>query len=230
MPDVRPDQGHATTKLGLAAGVEDGRGFTELRWRPAYHDLLDPDAGYTEGAQIELLDLTLRAREGESRVALQSLDLVDIVSLTPRTDLFHPFSWSARLGWQRRLPQGSDDDRGLLFDVTVGGGVTYRPTAHTRVYALAQVQTAVDRELDEGYALAAGARLGMLIDPLPGWRVSLEVDTLDGLGGTDPERRRASLAQRMTVTRNLALDLTVRRTEELGLEYDEATLGVNWYF
>jgi hypothetical protein len=61
---VRPDQGHGTSRIAVGGGRRDGANFVELRARPTYHDLMDPDAGYVRGAQIEYLDLAVRDYSG----------------------------------------------------------------------------------------------------------------------------------------------------------------------
>ena len=64
-PSVRPDQGHESARAALGIGARDGRLFQSLRLRPGYHQLLDPEAGYLRGAEIDFLDLELRRYAGE---------------------------------------------------------------------------------------------------------------------------------------------------------------------
>jgi len=49
VPEVRPDQGHGTSRVSIGGGRRDGLNFVELRVRPTYHDLMDPEAGYVAG-------------------------------------------------------------------------------------------------------------------------------------------------------------------------------------
>ncbi|MEK7269088.1 MAG: DUF4105 domain-containing protein, partial [Nitrospirota bacterium] len=58
-----PEQGHKTSRAGLGAGWRNDELFEELTVRAGYHDLLDPEIGYTPDAQIELLALSLRHYE-----------------------------------------------------------------------------------------------------------------------------------------------------------------------
>ncbi|MFW5825408.1 MAG: DUF4105 domain-containing protein, partial [Marinobacter sp.] len=56
-PGVRDDEGHDTMRAGAATGYTGQRHYSELSLRPAYHDLLDPPAGYRRGAQLQFLRL-----------------------------------------------------------------------------------------------------------------------------------------------------------------------------
>src|SRR5690554_4666189 len=59
-PDIRDDQGHDTFRLSLGSGQMAHSEFTQLTLRPAYHDVLDPPAGYRTGAQLQFLRLDAR--------------------------------------------------------------------------------------------------------------------------------------------------------------------------
>ena len=48
-------EGRANLSDGYAY-IDNGEAFLEARVRPAFHDLLDPQGGYTRGAQIDFLD------------------------------------------------------------------------------------------------------------------------------------------------------------------------------
>src|SRR5690606_15137402 len=56
-PEIRDDQGHDTFRLSLGGGRYGDRNFSQLTLRPAYHDVLDPPAGYRSGAQLQFLRL-----------------------------------------------------------------------------------------------------------------------------------------------------------------------------
>ncbi len=66
----RPEVGHGTSRVGLGGGWRQDEFFEELSVRAGYHDLLDPDTGFTPGSQIELLSLSLRHynRRDQSRL------------------------------------------------------------------------------------------------------------------------------------------------------------------
>ncbi|MBE2293753.1 MAG: DUF4105 domain-containing protein, partial [Phycisphaerales bacterium] len=90
---TRPETGHASRRIGLGFGQRDGTNFLELSARASYHDLLEPDAGYTPDAQIELLNIALRHYADRGRLALERLTLLDITSLPPSNALNPRPAW-----------------------------------------------------------------------------------------------------------------------------------------
>ncbi|MFA5205570.1 MAG: DUF4105 domain-containing protein, partial [Lentisphaeria bacterium] len=96
-PPPRPDLGHASNRLTLAVGREAGKNYTEIGWRPAYHDLTDPQDGYLPGAAIEFMNLVLRAGQevGGEGLTLQRLDLLRLRSFSPVDRFYQPMSWKA---------------------------------------------------------------------------------------------------------------------------------------
>ena len=95
----RPERGHSTSRAGLGAGWRQDEFFEELSVRAGYHDLLDPDVGFTSGAQIELLSLSLRHYNRRDQSRLERFKLADIVSLTPMDALFKSPSWKISAGY-----------------------------------------------------------------------------------------------------------------------------------
>ena len=114
---LSPDRAHDSKRAALAYGVREGRDFAQLGLRMSFHDLEDRSAGFLEGAQINIGSLDLRVDREDAR--LQALDLVDIVSLTPRDAWFQPWSWGVRAGLERAL---DDPQQRLAAHVTGGGG------------------------------------------------------------------------------------------------------------
>src|SRR3989475_11674252 len=95
----RPELGHSTSRAGLGAGWRQDEVFEELTGRGGDHDLLDPDVGFTSGAQIELLSFSLRHYNRRDQSRLERFKLADIVSLTPMDALFKSPSWKISAGY-----------------------------------------------------------------------------------------------------------------------------------
>jgi hypothetical protein len=117
-PAVRPDEGHRSARFAVEAGWRGDRAYLELRLRPAFHDLLDRQGGYTRGAQIQLLDLALRWYPGKGDFRVQEAVLVDLVSLAPWGRLFRSVSYRFDTGLRTRV-RGRED---LSVWRTRGGG------------------------------------------------------------------------------------------------------------
>lgn len=92
----QPERGHRTSRIGLGGGWREDEWFEELTLRAGYHDLLDPELGYTPDAQIELLALSLRHYEKRDQTRVERFTLADIVSLSPMDSLFRSPSWKVR--------------------------------------------------------------------------------------------------------------------------------------
>src|SRR6478672_13263010 len=79
----RPDLGHGTSRIGIGAGWRNDRAFEEINLRAAYHDLLDPEPGYTPDAQIEVMSFAVRHSHNPSQARLERFTPLNMVSLAP---------------------------------------------------------------------------------------------------------------------------------------------------
>ena len=105
MQPENPLSAHKSAKITLGAGTHENYSFT---FRPAMHDIYDPDRGFTEGAYIDFFALTVEKKK------LQRFDFVSVTSLSPIESFFTPWSWKVHIGVQRYK------DRKSRF--TFGGG------------------------------------------------------------------------------------------------------------
>jgi hypothetical protein len=228
VPEVRPDQGHASSRIGLGVGRRAGQNFRELQARAAYHDVLDPTGGYVRGAQIEFFDLRVRHYESSS-ARVEKFTLVDILSLSPRDDFFHPWSWKIAGGWQRMF--AADGREPLAFGVDGGaGGAWSTADGRTLAYVLLDGSTRINGELDSGYALGAGASVGVLFDAAPSWRLHGYAREQRYFLGQQDTPWEFGLQQRLSIRRNLALRLDLGRRRELDRSFGTTMASVLVYF
>lgn len=228
VPMIRPDQGHKSARIGGGIGFDDDDGFAEITFRPGYHDLLDPEGGYTRGAQIEVFSTALRYYFAESRLDLESIRLLDIVSLVPRSRLLKPFSWKAAAQLTRR--QFAPGDRPLVPQLGGGMGLTYELFANTLGFLFAEAALPISSRFDHGVTLGMGPRLGLLGDVSARWRVEL--------AGSwhwyvTPDRRSSyeiALSQRVMLRSQSALRLTIARKREFGSDFTAGSLALHVYF
>lgn len=227
-PEVRPDQGHASSRVTLGVGRRGGQNFQEVQARAAYHDIMDPAGGYVRGAQIEFFDLRVRHYESSS-ARVERLTLVDILSLVPRDDFFHPWSWKIAGGWQRMF--ATDGSEPLAFGVDGGaGGAWSTADGRTLAYVLLDGSTRINGKLDNGYALGAGASLGVVFDAAPSWRLHGYARELRYFLGQEDTSWEFGLQQRLSIRRNLALRLDLARRRELDRSFGTTTASVLLYF
>lgn len=147
---VSPDAGHGTQMVAAGGGRRDGEDFADFRYRMTYHDLLDNPTGFLQGAQIEGLDAHLRSTAPDE-LKLESLDVIHIRSLAPRSTFVKPMSWYIQTGLERAQVY---DERELVRFVQGGMGLSWRRGA-MQPYVLASLRL----ENNEGYrpAIEAGA-------------------------------------------------------------------------
>lgn len=117
-----PEKGHGTQMITVGGGQRDAAGFGEIGYRLTYHDLIDNPQGFLKGAQIEGLDLRLRHSEDDS-LSLESLDLINIRSLSPRNAFVKPLSWFVQAGLEQAQVY---EDRDLVGFVQGGAGLSWR--------------------------------------------------------------------------------------------------------
>ncbi|WP_203299645.1 DUF4105 domain-containing protein [Marinobacter sediminum] len=158
-PEIRDDQGHNTFRASISAGQQAHREFTELTLRPAYHDVLDPPAGYRRGAQLQFLRLDARYYTDNDELQLEQLIGVEIRSLSPRDQFFSPLSWQVGFGG-RRSDNGSK--RVLTPYLEGGAGGSWLLGNHLQAFAIATADLEIDDDLRRGYDAAPGADIGLL--------------------------------------------------------------------
>lgn len=224
-PAVRPDQGHGTARVVLGTGARDGIGFTELRLRPAYHDLVDPQSGYSEGAQINFFDIAARWYPDENDHELRWFRFVDIVSLSPRDAFFQPLSWRFTAALERRTIAGDE----LPFSISAGVGGAWQLRPRLLGFALAELDILAEDDLPDGYAVGAGPLLGLYATP---------TDRLALLAGARARRytglwtheAEAFLQAGYELRRDLAARVELTSTHLEDDQLFEGGVSLHWYF
>ncbi len=196
-PPVRDDEGHGSSRLMLSANRIDGLWRADARWRIAYHDIMDVPSGFVPGAQIQMGEFDLGYLEGEG-VQLNSLTVVDVLSLSHMTDFQSPVAWGVSGGLDRFQAPGSE----LFGYLNIGFGRAWhtrvpgpedRPTGDGRLFVLGQVTARADNQFRDGYQLTAGPRVGWL------WQGALTQElisfTWEPLTAGDDHIRRALLIE-----------------------------------
>jgi hypothetical protein len=227
-PGTRPDNGHATSRVSFGTGSRDGQNFQELAFHPTYHEVMDPEGGYVRGAQIEFFDTVVRHYNGGD-TRLERFVPADILSLAPRDDFFQPRSWRVSGGWQRSFVKNGSEP--LVAFLDGGAGATWANRGgHALFYALAETGIRVNRELDGGYGIGAGARVGAMVDLTTRWRANAYASGFSYFLGENDQPRRIGLEQRFTLGRDSALRFDLERRREAGREFGSGTLSLQLYF
>jgi hypothetical protein len=220
-PATPPDAGHRTLRVAASTIYEGDDLSLALRLRPAYHDLLDDPGGYTDGAEINFLDLGLRLDPDDGSLRIDDLQLLNIVSLAPRDDLFKPVSFSIDTGLRRRPSSNvfDDVDNDLGYYLQGGPGLAWGDSDLLGyVFGLGSLDA--NRALSPGYALGAGASAGVLAYPLRDLQLKAETGMLEYVAGDDGYYRWAKLQSQYNLSRRLGL------RNEIGWENTAVDAGV----
>ncbi|MFI5362411.1 MAG: DUF4105 domain-containing protein [Elusimicrobiota bacterium] len=159
-----PEDGHLRHRLMAGEGFSKGDSFTELAWRPGYHDLLDRPRGYPPGAAIDGLSWRLRYDRDERRLYVRDARLVDIDSIAPWDSWTRKMSWSAGTGLDAAFELGKPPPRSLVYESHAAAGLAAAPWEGALAYALAQAEGEVGSPLRDGYAAGGALRAGLAVD------------------------------------------------------------------
>jgi hypothetical protein len=225
---ARPDQGHGTTKISAAVGVHRGKLFGELNVRPEFHALLDPDGGYLPGAQIKFLDTAVRHGAASERFFLQSLHVIDIVSISPRNAFFKPVSWKVNTGFDRETLR--DRKEHLIYRLNTGGGFSYASPFGGIWYALGEMDVNAGPKFRAGVAAAPGFSLGGTEQLSSSIKLLLNVGGYWYGLGDDRSSVKASVGMNRQITQNNSLSLEASHEYMNSFPITEISLRWNFYY
>lgn len=133
-PAQRPDEGHGSFRAGVAVGMVGSTSYTQLNLRGGYHDSLDPQSGFSQGASSKIGDLYLRLNA--ERIRFERLDLFDVFAPSVQTEWFRPTTLKINISIRREVLQ-DDALAPAALRVQVGAGKSYRLGGDARAYILA---------------------------------------------------------------------------------------------
>ena len=223
-----PEEGHRSNRLQFGMGERNGRPFEELRYRFAYHTLTDYGRGYPEGSHIVFGDTAVRHYFLDDQVQLQRFDLVDIVSIVPRDDLFKPLSWKVTAGLAQHVMNDGRDH--LVAQLSPGGGLAYRVPALGICYALVEGDLQAGDRLREDYAVGAGGSVGILRRLTDRWAAALQARGIYYAVGDRHGLLDVTLVQSYALAPNLALSMDLSRSRTREFYRTELKLGLNLFF
>jgi hypothetical protein len=224
----RPDEGHHSNRFSLGIGIKGGDLFQEMKYRPAYHDLLDNGKGYKPGSQIVFGNTTLRYYSSDKRLELENLDVIDIVSIAPRDAFFQSISWKIKTGLVQKVMEDEEDH--LVGQLNPGGGFAYKNSFIGLWYLMVETDLNVGGILDEGYAAGIGASIGFIKGLTDFWKIHfLTRDIYYGLGDTH-NAFEAALLQNLTISTNTSLTAEISTTNVHDCSQTEAKIYWNLFF
>ncbi|RFA31801.1 hypothetical protein CAL65_21435 [Alkalilimnicola ehrlichii] len=227
-PLHRPDQAHEPKRIGIGFGRRHEQNYTNLQFRPAYHELLDPAPGHATGAQLNFLDTRIRYLADEERVELERLRFFDVDARTPRDRFFQPKSWNVRSGLEQRPAPG--EARRLMLGLEGGIGHTYGIGSENKTLAMVSLQGSLwgSRHLDDTVRAGAGPRVSVF-HAQGIWLGNLEIEATQYTDLSQPSWR-LSVEQGFTLHRNLSLRLSAAREFDVEQRQDSVELALYRFF
>jgi hypothetical protein len=202
---LQPDAGHETSRATVGAGWRNHETFEEVSVRAAYHDLLDPEAGYTPDAQIEMGALTLRQYNRSEQTRLERATLVNIVSLSPIDDVFQAPSWKVHVGMQTIRHGGCKLCSNGVAGAGVGAAAETQWWKREVYFAFAEAEANYSAAYEERHRVGGGGTVGMLADVTDRWKVLVSGSYLRYALGERSDDIRWFVGSRYTLARNWAL-------------------------
>lgn len=201
----RPDKGHGTSRATAGGGWRNHDTFEEASVRAVYHDILDPEEGYTPDAQLEMFGLAVRHYNRAEQTRVERATLVNILSLSPIDDLFRAPSWRVNLGAQTIRHRNCR----LCSNGVAGGGIGAAMESYLlkrEVYfAFAEAEANVSRAYEERHRIGGGATVGVLADVTDSWKIMVSGSYLRYALGEKSDDFRWYVGSRYTLARNWAV-------------------------
>lgn len=203
----QPELAHKTSRASMGAGWRNNDTFEEVTVRAGYHDLLDPEVGYTPDAQIEMASVSLRHYNRVDQTRIERATLANVLSLSPIDSVFHAPSWKINAG-MNTIRFGSCQ---LCSNGVLNGGVGAAVESHWLkrevVFAFAEAEANYSRAYEEDHRIGGGGTVGLLADLTDRWKLMASGTYLRYALGDKSDDFRWFVGQRFTLSQNWALRL-----------------------
>ena len=184
--------------------------------------------GFANGAQLEFFKPSLRYFPDKNRFQLESIDLVNIISMPPRTEFIRPFSWEISAAVRRHRIDANH--RPLMGDFKAGVGVSYPLTRTSQIGMFINTGILVSDEFKQWTALSGGGRVEALWQVTDTWQIGLNAKVLRYFFGSSQTAYSFGLKQQLSLSRNHALVAEIAETQDLGETFLNTQIGWYCYF
>jgi hypothetical protein len=203
----QPELGHKTSRASVGAGWRNNDTFEEVTVRAGYHDLLDPEVGYTPDAQIEIASLTVRHYNRADQTRVERATLANILSLSPIDSVFHAPSWKINVGMQTIRQNGCQLCSNGVFNGGIGAAAETQLFKREVYFAFAEAEANYSRAYKERHRIGGGGTVGMLADVTDHWKLMLSGSYLRYVLGDKSDDIRWYVGSRYTLSQNWAVRL-----------------------
>jgi hypothetical protein len=201
----QPELGHKTSRASIGAGWRNDDTFEEVTVRAGYHDLLDPEVGYTPDAQIEIASVTARHYNRADQTRIERATLANVLSLSPIDSVFRAPSWKINVGMQTIRHRDCRLCSNGVVNGGIGGAFESRWLKREVLFAFAEAEANYSRAYEERHRIGGGGTIGMLTDLTERWKLMATGTYVKYALGEQSDDIRWFVGSRYTVSQNWAL-------------------------
>ncbi|MBS0181210.1 MAG: DUF4105 domain-containing protein [Nitrospira sp.] len=203
----QPELGHKMHRAAIGGGWRNDDTFEEATFRGGYHDLLDPEVGYTPDAQIEMASITVRHYDRADQTRVERATLLNLLSLSPIDSVFHAPSWKLNIGMNTIRHNDCQLCSNGFLNGGIGGAKEFRLLNREVLFAFAETEANVSKAYHEMHRVGGGGTVGMLADLTERWKVMATGTYLRFPLGDKSDDFRWFVGSRFTLARNWTVRL-----------------------
>ncbi len=205
---LSPEEGHQTARIGIGIGWRNHEIFEHIDIRAVYHDLLDPDPGYTPDSQVELGALSLRHYHNRHQFRIEKFTLVNVLSLAPIDSWFQSPSWKVSLGMNTVKTRSCHLCSNGYLNVAGGGALETHLFQREVFFLFGEFDAHVSDAYDENHRVGGGISGGVVVNIHDHWKWLLSGGYLGYLLGDRSDDVTVSVGQRWTFAKDYSLRTT----------------------
>ena len=213
---VDPMLSHRSFRVSAELGSRNSETLAFIGVRPANHDIEDFDFGYSQGAQVEFMDLLFSYAQNDFNV--ERATIISVAALTPKSEFFKPNSYRFSFGFDREfLNENTEFTANYALGGTWGNDYGY-------IYLLADVLLYTDDFVTVGLGTIAGAVLNQGDD----FKTNIEVN--QRIYHTSEKQLLFSFSQHYRSSQNTAISLSYEYIEKYEPDWDTFKLSFDYFF
>ncbi|MDH4230060.1 MAG: DUF4105 domain-containing protein [Nitrospirota bacterium] len=218
-PEVAPHQGHGTGRLQLGGGLRFGSRYSAVQFRAAYHDFLDPEAGYEHNSRLTFFDIEGRHYQRQDRkgrsghLELNRLTVIEVFSLYPWDAMFRKPSWRINAGWRPMNDRACPHCGMAGASVGAGKAAEAHWIGRELVYLFLHADGNHADNFRHDHAIGGGAELGLMFDPVPSWKFAFTAMYTGYVLGERFESRQLQARTSLHLSGNVTLNAELTRSD-----------------
>ncbi len=223
-----PIDGHKSARVAKGVGIRRDSEYFELRYRAAYHDILDHDDGYRRGSAIEFASGAVRFYADTSQWKLEELKFVDIFALSPRGKFFKPQSWRTNLGLKQSTLR--DEEEHLVFNLNIARGVTYKTGFLSTTSFLLESEVLVSGAYEYNHTGGLGASI-IFVSPIgQDFKIFMQGKGIHNMLGDTHDLAFFKFGGLYRVSKDKSIKINITRDKTFGRYKTDSSIEWNIYF